>query len=121
MKRSAWVALILLGGGLGLVSYLLFGELNPTLKTLGEEMIASVEKVNADVTQRKETVQGILGKHSSINTMPSAATALSILKNEQTSIQQIMTERKSSGPSSMKTRVRPPARSEAESLTFKVD
>ena len=32
MKRSAWVALILLGGGLGLVSYLLFGELNPTLK-----------------------------------------------------------------------------------------
>ncbi|MGB0645820.1 MAG: hypothetical protein ACPGQS_01535 [Bradymonadia bacterium] len=92
MKRSAWVALILLGGGLGLVSYLLFGELNPTLKALGEETIASVDKVNAAVTERKETVETITDKHPSIKTMSSASVALGILKQEQSSIQQILAD-----------------------------
>ena len=45
MKRSTWVSLILLGGGVGMIAYLVFGELHPPLLKFGENIAQAADQL----------------------------------------------------------------------------
>jgi hypothetical protein len=83
MKRSTWVSLILLGGGVGMIAYLVFGELHPAITQLGTNSAQAAEQLSQGIETRQARAEDILAKHAELKTLPAVSSALAILKSEQ--------------------------------------
>jgi hypothetical protein len=91
MKRSTWVSLILLGGGVGLIAYLLFGELHPAITKLGENTAQTVEQISQGIEKRKTVAEKLLKQHKGLKEIPAVLLSLAALENEQAEVAQLKT------------------------------
>jgi hypothetical protein len=91
MKRSTWVSLVLLGGGVGLIAYLLFGELHPAITKLGQNTAQVVEQLCERIEKRRVRANDILTRHQALKEIPTVSSAMSLLKSEQANAGQLKT------------------------------
>ena len=64
MSRAAWIGIILLGGGMGLLSYLLFAELNDATVSRANHAIEHTTAL-VDRSQKAQTAaQALIAKHA---------------------------------------------------------
>ncbi len=93
MKRSTWVALIFLGGGLGLVAHLFFGELFPKIHKDGTLISAQVKTLTEHHAAVKQKSDTLFETYPDLTSLPSAESDRMVINNGAMVLQTLQEQR----------------------------
>lgn len=89
MSRTAWIGLLLLGGGLGLLSYLMFGGLSDEARDRANRLI-TVSSVLLDRTAAvQKKANDLVGKYDGLKALPTVNGDLAVIDTQNRDLRPI--------------------------------
>ena len=93
MSRLGWVALVLLGGGLGLLGYLTFGGLSDEVSARAKATATKSDAIIKLTDKAHEEGQKLVEEHPDLKTLKFGEQALALIEAQRTQIQGIKERR----------------------------